>query len=73
MSTKSDSDVILCLQMLSKTLTCTLELTRIDSSLVYYPILMIGLIHIDYYTGFFYPSPDLARKDLISQSPKGEG
>ena len=35
--TKSDSDVIFCLQLLSKTLTCTppLELTRIDRSLVY--------------------------------------
>ena len=34
--TKSDSDVIVCLQSLSKTLTYTpLELTRIDISLVY--------------------------------------
>ena len=34
--TKSDSDVIFCLQLLSKTLTCTpLDLTRIDGSLVY--------------------------------------
>ena len=31
---KSDSDVILCLQLLSKTLTCTLHLT-IDRSVVY--------------------------------------
>ena len=35
--TKSDIDVKLCLQSISKTLTCTpnLELTRIDRSLVY--------------------------------------
>ena len=31
----SDSDVIFCLQLLSKTLTCTLDLTRIDRSLAY--------------------------------------
>ena len=36
--TKSDSDTLLCLQLPSKTLTCTLtslELTRIDRSLVF--------------------------------------
>ena len=34
--TKSDSDVIFCLQVLTKTLSCTpLDLTRIDRSLVY--------------------------------------
>ena len=37
--TKGDSDVILCLELLSKTQTCTLhltlELTSIDRSLVY--------------------------------------
>ena len=34
--TKSDSDVIFCLQVLTKTLSCTqLDLTRIERSLVY--------------------------------------
>ena len=44
--TKSDSDVILCLQLLSKHYVCTsLELKRIDRFLCINPILWIGLIH----------------------------
>ena len=45
--TKSDSDVILCLQLLSKTLTCTLHLSMQGSidHLCINPILWIGLIH----------------------------
>ena len=45
--TKSDSDVILCLQLLSKTLTCTLHLSMCESNnhLCINPILLIGLIH----------------------------
>ena len=45
--TKSDSDVILCLQLLSKTLTCTLHLSKHESidHLCINPILWIGLIH----------------------------
>ena len=45
--TKSDSDVILCLQLLSKTLTCTLHLSKRESidHLCINPILWIGLIH----------------------------
>ena len=38
MPTKSDSDIIFCLQLLSQILTCTshlIALTRIDRSLVY--------------------------------------
>ena len=51
--TMSDSDVILCLQLLSKTLTCTLHLSIPESidQLCINPILWIGLIHkfsIDY-------------------------
>ena len=45
--TKNDCDVILCLQLLSKTLTCTLHLSireSIDHSCIN-PILWIGLIH----------------------------
>ena len=47
MPTKSDSDVILCLQLLSKTLACTLHLSWHESidHLCINPILMIGLIH----------------------------
>ena len=45
--TKSDSDVILCLQLLSKTLTCTLHLSIHESidHLCINPILWKGLIH----------------------------
>ena len=41
---KSDSDVVFCLQLLSKTLTYTLHLMRIDRSLMYlsYPVDMIN-------------------------------
>ena len=51
--TKSDSDVILCLRLLSKTLTCTLHLSlrELIDLLCINPILRIGLIHkgsIDY-------------------------
>ena len=43
----SDSDVILCLHMLSKTLTCTLHLSKgkLIDHLCINPILRIGLIH----------------------------
>ena len=46
-STKNDSDVILCLLLLSKTLTCTLHLSMRESidHLCINPILWIGLIH----------------------------
>ena len=46
--TKSDSDVIFCLQMLSKILTCTLHLSKRESidNLCINPILWIGLIHM---------------------------
>ena len=45
--TKSDSDTILCLQLLSKILTCTLHLSLRESidHLCMYPILKIGLLH----------------------------
>ena len=45
--TKSDSDTILCLQLLSKTLTRTLHLSKRKSidHLCMYPILKIGLLH----------------------------
>ena len=45
--TKSDSDVKLCLQLLSKTLTCTLHLSIRKSidHLSINPILWIGLVH----------------------------
>ena len=45
--TKSESDEILCLQLLSKTLTCTLHLSQNESidHLCINPILRIGLIH----------------------------
>ena len=45
--TKSDSDVILCLQLLSKTLTCTLHFSLCESidHVCINPILWIGLIH----------------------------
>ena len=45
--TKSDSDVILCLQLLSKKLTCILHLSvrKLIDHLCIYPILWIGLIH----------------------------
>ena len=51
--TKSDSDVIFCLRLLSKTLTCTLHLSLRKSidHLCFTPIRRIGLIHklsIDY-------------------------
>ena len=47
MLTKSDSDVILSLQLLSKTLTCTLHLSlqELIDHLCINPILRIGLIH----------------------------
>ena len=47
MPTKSDSDVIFCLQFLTKTLTCTLILSKRQSiyHLCINPILWIGLIH----------------------------
>ena len=53
MPTKSGSDVIFCLQVLSKTLTCTLHLSYRESidHLCINPIHRIGLIHkrsIDY-------------------------
>ena len=43
----SDSDVIICLQLLSKALTCTLHLSLSESidQLCINPILRIGLIH----------------------------
>ena len=45
---KSDSDEILCLQLFSKTLTCTLQLSKRKSidHLCINPILWIGLIHM---------------------------
>ena len=45
--TKNDSDVVLCLQLLSKTLTCTLHLSIRESidHLCINAILWIGLIH----------------------------
>ena len=45
--TKSDSDVILCLQLLSKTLKCTLHFSqsKLIDHLCINPILRIGLIH----------------------------
>ena len=45
--TKSDNDVILCLELRSKTLTCTLHLSICESidRLCINPILWIGLIH----------------------------
>ena len=45
--TKSDSDVIFCLQLFSKTLTCALLLSLRESrdNLCINPILWIGLIH----------------------------
>ena len=45
--TKSDSDEKLCLQLFSKTLTCTLQLSQRESidHLSINPILWIGLIH----------------------------
>ena len=53
MPTKSDSDVIFCLQLLSKTLNCTLHLSyrELIGHMCINPILRIGLIHkssIDY-------------------------
>ena len=47
MPTKSDSDIIFCLQFLSKTLTCTLRLSWRESidHLCTDPILWIELIH----------------------------
>ena len=43
---KSDSDVVFCLQLLSKTLTCTFYLSSCESidHLCINPILQIGLI-----------------------------
>ena len=45
--TKSDSDVIFCLQVLSKTLTCALHLSnrKLIDHFCINPILRIGLIH----------------------------
>ena len=47
MPTKSDSDVILCSQLLSKTLTCKLHLSilKLIAHSCINPILWIGLIH----------------------------
>ena len=47
MPAKSDSDIILCLQLLSKTLKCALHLSIRQSidHLCINPILWIGLIH----------------------------
>ena len=47
MPTKSDSDIIFCLQLLSKTLTCTLYLSLRESidHLCNNPILRIGVKH----------------------------
>ena len=50
MPAKSDSDVIFCLQLFSKTLTCTHHLKCLSSCesidhLCINPILQIGLIH----------------------------
>ena len=47
MPTNSDSDIILCLQLLSKTLTCTLHLSIRQSidHICINPILQIGSIH----------------------------
>ena len=47
MLTKSDSDVILCLELLSKTQTRTLHLSyrELIDHLYINPILSIGLIH----------------------------
>ena len=44
---KSDSDVVFCLQLLSKKLTCTLHLSKCESMdhMCINPILQIGLIH----------------------------
>ena len=44
---KSDSDTIFCLQLFSKTLTCTLHLSLRESRdhLCINPILQIGLIY----------------------------
>ena len=44
---KSDSDVVFCLQLLSKTLTCTLHMSKCKSMdhMCINPILRIGLIH----------------------------
>ena len=45
--TKSDSDVVFCLQLLSKTLTCSLHLSLRESidHMCINPIMWIGLIH----------------------------
>ena len=45
--TKSDRDVIFCLQLFSKTLTCALHLSLRESrdNLCINPILRIGVIH----------------------------
>ena len=47
MPAESDSDVIFCLQLLSKTLTCIFSLSKSESidHLCINPILQIGLIH----------------------------
>ena len=44
---KSDSDVIFCLQVLSKALSCTLHLSKPESidHVCINPILWIGLLH----------------------------
>ena len=46
---KSDSNVMFCLQLLSKTLTCTLHLSQCESidHVCINPILPTGLIHKD--------------------------
>ena len=64
MPTKSDSDALLCLQLLSITLSCTLHLSLRE--LIYHlcinPILRIGLIHTGY----------IAYKSLITFKTKNE-
>ena len=47
LSVKSDSDVVFCLQLLSKTLTCTLHLSQCESidHLCVNPSMRVGLIH----------------------------
>ena len=60
--TKSDSDLILCLQLLSKTLTCTLHLSIRESidhlSLCINPILWIGQDMINTQVIYLFRVPD---------------
>ena len=67
MPTKSDSDVIFCLQLLSRTLTCSLHLRyhELIDHLCINPILWTGLIHkwsIDYKPWF------LCKQNMMSLS-----